>query len=160
MSQDLHRTRSELPEDVWRLIASYLPTYQIFGLLSVNRAFFNVALDNMYREVRWTKRDMTFLHVLHRLQYVHPPHFHFFFLFLVLTGPFQESSHCISCQKAVYSSLVHRLSVEGRGSFEEGIQVISSACRRFGPVLFPAKIAAQSCKTKGRASNYRRRLPL
>jgi len=77
MSQDLRRTGIDLPEEVWRLIASYLPERRIYELLSVNRTFFNLALEARYRVVRWTKLDKKFLDVLHRLQYVLPVEFHF-----------------------------------------------------------------------------------
>ncbi len=74
-----------LPEEVWRLIASYLPERRIFELLSVNRTFFNVGLDTRYREVIWTKLDEKFLDVLLYIAYskCFPSTF---ILFLALTG--------------------------------------------------------------------------
>jgi len=64
----VRRTGDDLPEDVWRDIISFLPTELVLQMISVNRTFFNVALDMKYREVAWTKLDNGFLNILHRLQ--------------------------------------------------------------------------------------------
>ena len=41
---------SELPYEIWQLIANYLPDEQVRQLYSVNRALLNIALDLRYQE--------------------------------------------------------------------------------------------------------------
>ena len=64
----VRRTGNDIPEDIWRVITSFLSTEVVLQLISVNRTFFNVALDMKYREVAWIKLDSGFLNILHRLQ--------------------------------------------------------------------------------------------
>jgi hypothetical protein len=61
-------TGNDIPEEVWGLIASYLPEEEVTTLISVNRAFFNFVLHGKYQEVRWTKLDLNFVDLLCRLQ--------------------------------------------------------------------------------------------
>jgi len=58
----------DLPDDVWRIVATYLSLHQLSQHMSLNRTFFNVFLDTNYGEVRWTKLDRSFVRVLDRLQ--------------------------------------------------------------------------------------------
>jgi hypothetical protein len=59
---------NDLPDDVWRIVVSFLPTEVVLQMISVNRTFFNMALDMKYRQVVWIKLDSGFLKILHRLQ--------------------------------------------------------------------------------------------
>ena len=67
-------TGNDIPEDIWRIIANHIlqsgTSQDLYGLISVNRSFFNVVLDMKYGEVRWTKLDLTVVRLLGRLQYV------------------------------------------------------------------------------------------
>lgn len=61
------RTVSELPYDVWRLVLEYLPSSQVAAMLSVNRAGFEAAMDERYRNVVF-RRDHTSFRYFTRLQ--------------------------------------------------------------------------------------------
>lgn len=56
-------TGNDIPEEVWGLIASYLPEEETPTLISVNRAFSNF-VHGKYQEVRWTKLDLKFVDLL------------------------------------------------------------------------------------------------
>ncbi|KAF7290703.1 hypothetical protein MIND_01310900 [Mycena indigotica] len=58
----------ELPEDVWRYVAAFIPNNHLITLISVNGPLFNIALDEIYRVVRWEKLDRYFLRDLERLR--------------------------------------------------------------------------------------------
>ncbi|KAJ7226939.1 hypothetical protein GGX14DRAFT_99815 [Mycena pura] len=58
----------QLPEDVWRYIASFIPHKHLVTLLSVNKTFYDIALDARYREIRWDKLDKNMTRSLARLQ--------------------------------------------------------------------------------------------
>jgi hypothetical protein len=59
---------SELPYDIWSQIAGCIPQRDLHRLLSVHRAFFDIALGRKYSHVEWTKLDEDFIHFLNRLQ--------------------------------------------------------------------------------------------
>lgn len=59
-----------LPEDIWQLIASWVPLHHLFTLISVNRAFYNIVLDARYREIHWNKLDGLMTKSLVRLRRV------------------------------------------------------------------------------------------
>lgn len=58
----------DLPNEIWWLIADFLPDKALHQMMSVHRVFFHVALGRKYKEVRWTKPDETFVYWLTRLQ--------------------------------------------------------------------------------------------
>ncbi|TFK38395.1 hypothetical protein BDQ12DRAFT_605859 [Crucibulum laeve] len=57
-----------LPEDIWRTIASHLSAQKRRQMISLNRVFFNVALEERYYEVQWITLDWRTLETLVRLQ--------------------------------------------------------------------------------------------
>ncbi|KAF7305461.1 hypothetical protein HMN09_00798800 [Mycena chlorophos] len=59
---------ADVPEDVWRLIASFLPESHRRTLISVNKAFYNIVLDERYGVVRWDKLDRAMIKSLARLR--------------------------------------------------------------------------------------------
>ncbi|KAJ7226943.1 hypothetical protein GGX14DRAFT_417737 [Mycena pura] len=59
---------SNLPDDVWRCIASFIPQKHLVTVVSVNRAFYNIVLDDLYKEIRWDKLDKDMIRSLARLQ--------------------------------------------------------------------------------------------
>ncbi|KAF7290708.1 hypothetical protein MIND_01311500 [Mycena indigotica] len=59
---------TELPEDVWRCVTDALSRSERASLLSVNRALFNIVLDERYQEVRWEKLDTSMAWSLERLK--------------------------------------------------------------------------------------------
>ncbi|KAG6906903.1 hypothetical protein DXG01_011458 [Tephrocybe rancida] len=58
----------DLPPDIWALIADHIPLQELDELLSVNRAFFDLALDARYRTVEWAILDNKLIRMLDRLQ--------------------------------------------------------------------------------------------
>jgi hypothetical protein len=58
----------ELPQDIWELIARYLPKQDIFCFISLNRALLNIALDERYRTVAWLDPDEKLVKLLRRLE--------------------------------------------------------------------------------------------
>ena len=42
---------TELPYEIWLLIADFLPDHQVRRLYSVNRALFNIAFDLRYTDI-------------------------------------------------------------------------------------------------------------
>lgn len=50
----------DLPTELWRHIAHFLPREEIKRLYSVNQAFYYLAMDETYREVKfdWLNRDL------------------------------------------------------------------------------------------------------
>ena len=67
-------TGNDIPDEIWRTIADHIlqsgTSHDLYRLISVNRALFNVVLDMKYGEVRWTKLDWTVVRLLSRLRYV------------------------------------------------------------------------------------------
>ncbi|KAF7329144.1 hypothetical protein MKEN_00175000 [Mycena kentingensis (nom. inval.)] len=60
---------ADIPQDVWSLIAQYLPRdRQLYALISLNRAFYNIILDDRYRVLRWDKLDHEMVKSLARLR--------------------------------------------------------------------------------------------
>jgi F-box-like len=49
-----------LPFDIWLHIASFLPVSQLRNLYAVNRALFDIAMDERYKEIRfdWHRSGM------------------------------------------------------------------------------------------------------
>ena len=70
----MRTTGNDIPDEIWRIIANHIlqsgTPHDLYRLISVNRALFNVVLDMKYGEVRWTKLDWTVVRLLGRLQYV------------------------------------------------------------------------------------------
>lgn len=57
-----------LPQEVWELVVSYIPRPQWLTLVSVNRALFNIVLDERYGSIEWVKLDAQTAQYLVRLQ--------------------------------------------------------------------------------------------
>ena len=57
-----------LPHDVWLHIAQFIPAKDIPGLISLNSAFFNIAMDSRYRQVSFAYLDNKMLRNLTRLK--------------------------------------------------------------------------------------------
>jgi hypothetical protein len=56
------RTRSTirmptLPPELWRVIAEFIDPIELDRLIGVNRVFFEIVLENRYREVRFIDSD-------------------------------------------------------------------------------------------------------
>ncbi|KAF5376522.1 hypothetical protein D9615_008674 [Tricholomella constricta] len=60
---------TELPEDIWHLVAQYFPARELTKLISLNRAFYNTVLNARYQTVEWVMLDMKLIRCLARLQY-------------------------------------------------------------------------------------------
>ncbi|KAG6908933.1 hypothetical protein DXG01_002712 [Tephrocybe rancida] len=60
----------DLPQDIWVVIIQHLqvPRSKVMRLMTVNRALFNLVLDESYRNVEWVRLDHTFRRSLARLQ--------------------------------------------------------------------------------------------
>lgn len=66
-------TGDDIPDEVWHIIAAYVArgvTDHMAPYMSVNRTFYNFALDKRYGEVRLVTPDKQFQHLLKRLRYV------------------------------------------------------------------------------------------
>jgi len=57
---------SDLPVELWRHIAQFLPPEVVKGLYGVNQAFYHLAMDEKYREVKLFDRAIPDL--LHNLK--------------------------------------------------------------------------------------------
>ncbi|KAJ7027523.1 hypothetical protein C8F04DRAFT_1122284 [Mycena alexandri] len=57
-----------LPEDIWQCVASFVPYDDLAALISINRAWYNIALDARYREIHWDKVDVSMTRTLVRLR--------------------------------------------------------------------------------------------
>jgi hypothetical protein len=61
----------DLPYDIWLEIVKFLPSYLVRTvLLTVNSSFFELSMDERYREVEITTLDRRTLWILFRLRYV------------------------------------------------------------------------------------------
>ena len=58
-----------LPHNVWVNVAQYLPASSLEGLLSVNRCFFDIAMDYRYRQLIFAYLDNKMIRKLLRLRY-------------------------------------------------------------------------------------------
>ncbi|KAK7472231.1 hypothetical protein VKT23_000352 [Stygiomarasmius scandens] len=58
---------TEVPEDVWRYTAQFIPKHILRNLYEVNRAFFDMAMNERYREVSLFQFDNRMLYLLERL---------------------------------------------------------------------------------------------
>ncbi|PPQ77806.1 hypothetical protein CVT25_015300 [Psilocybe cyanescens] len=62
-------TGNDIPDDVWRIVVRLVSSEgSITQYMGVNRTFYNYALDQRYREVRWVVLDQDFVKQLDRLQ--------------------------------------------------------------------------------------------
>jgi len=61
---------TEVPEDVWRYTAQFIPKHILRNLYEVNRAFFDMAMNERYREVSLFQFDSRMMYLLERLRYV------------------------------------------------------------------------------------------
>jgi hypothetical protein len=66
----------DLPHDIWAIIATLLDRIHLLTLVSVNRAFYNVVLDQRYGEIWWISLDKSMLRTLVYLQ------LRFYFVFI------------------------------------------------------------------------------
>ncbi|KAJ7485102.1 hypothetical protein B0H11DRAFT_1150291 [Mycena galericulata] len=57
-----------LPHDIWQCVASFIPYPQLFPLISVNKALYNIVMDAKYREIHWTMLDGSMIKSLVRLR--------------------------------------------------------------------------------------------
>jgi len=48
----------QLPDEIWMLIASFLPKKTLMTLCSISRAFFNVAMDERYGSTELTVKTI------------------------------------------------------------------------------------------------------
>jgi len=48
----------QLPEEIWMLVAYFLPKKTLMTLCSVSRAFFNAAMDERYGSVELTVKTI------------------------------------------------------------------------------------------------------
>jgi hypothetical protein len=46
--------RSEIPADIWRYVAGFLPVTVLLTLFSVNRTFLQIATETRYRAISFT----------------------------------------------------------------------------------------------------------
>jgi hypothetical protein len=77
--QPAMRTRY-IPDDVWTQIARYIPLDHLKSLLTINRPFFNSAMNARYHTVELFSLDLNTFKLLMRLQSV--------ILLLLLPAPF------------------------------------------------------------------------
>ncbi|KAJ7485091.1 hypothetical protein B0H11DRAFT_1150120 [Mycena galericulata] len=57
-----------LPYDIWQCVATFIPNPQLFPLISVNQALYNIVMDTKYREINWTMLDGSMIKSLDRLK--------------------------------------------------------------------------------------------
>ena len=58
----------DLPNDVWRSIADFVPIHVLMHLYGINSVFYQVAFDLRYAEVRLFQSNKATLRLLDRLQ--------------------------------------------------------------------------------------------
>jgi hypothetical protein len=61
---------ADIPPEIWALIAQYLPEKDVIRLMSVNRLFFTLAMDERYKVFSVNKVDRTLVRTLEVLRYV------------------------------------------------------------------------------------------
>ena len=59
-----------LPNDVWDYIAQFIPALTLKDMISVNRFFFDLAMDYRYRQISFTYLSARMLWMLVRLKCV------------------------------------------------------------------------------------------
>lgn len=57
-----------LPAELWLKIVSLLPRGQLRKLVGINRVLFTLAMDDIYREVRFMDDDRNMLKTFHQLK--------------------------------------------------------------------------------------------
>jgi hypothetical protein len=62
----------DIPEDIWRRIAWFLDLDVLLHIFSVNRTFFDLAMNERYRNILISPSnlDKTTIRILKRLKYV------------------------------------------------------------------------------------------
>jgi hypothetical protein len=63
-------TDIQVPDDIWSYVAQFLPPKTLRNMLTVNRVFFEMAMDVRYREVHFLHVDSNSIKVLRRLKYI------------------------------------------------------------------------------------------
>ena len=61
---------ADVPPEIWALIAQYLPEKDVIRLMSVNRLFYTLAMDERYKVLSVGKVDRTLVRTLEVLRYV------------------------------------------------------------------------------------------
>ena len=61
---------TDIPDDIWSYIAEMLPLNTLRDMLTVNRVFFEMAMNARYREVSFLHIDSNTIRLLQRLKYV------------------------------------------------------------------------------------------
>lgn len=61
----------DIPPEIWALVAQYLPKEARVRLISVNRVFYTLAMDEKYKELVIDKVDGSLVRTLEVLRYVH-----------------------------------------------------------------------------------------
>jgi hypothetical protein len=61
---------TDIPDDIWSYIAEMLPLNTLRDMLTVNRVFFEMAMNARYREVSFLHIDSNTIKLLQRLKYV------------------------------------------------------------------------------------------
>ena len=59
---------SDLPPELWSEIVSYLPKGDLRKMLGVNRFLFELALNDIYEEVRFTSDDKNMERIFEQLR--------------------------------------------------------------------------------------------
>ncbi len=60
---------SDFPPELWSEIVAYLPRCDMRKMIGVNRFLFELALNDIYEEVRFTSDDKTMERVFEQLRY-------------------------------------------------------------------------------------------
>ncbi|KAJ7577839.1 hypothetical protein C8J56DRAFT_798201 [Mycena floridula] len=47
----------DIPYEIWKQIANYLPKGQLFQLITLSRVWYQIVLDEQYREISWVTMD-------------------------------------------------------------------------------------------------------
>jgi len=61
---------TDIPDDIWSYVAQFLPPKTLRNMLTVNRVFFEMAMDVRYREVDFLHVDGNSIKMLCRLKYI------------------------------------------------------------------------------------------
>lgn len=64
----------DLPVDLWLEILQYLSRSTLHKMLGISRALFELAFDDLYKEIRLVNNDQEMLKILKQLRYANGLH--------------------------------------------------------------------------------------
>lgn len=149
-----------LPAELWMAIAEFIGTVELENLIGVNRIFFEIVMDNRYREMELIDADpISLFRKIDRLQYVFfsgGPKDHRLLMYikerqLNKSSPNLENmaQRCVECHTRTATATRAAISVNSRTGADQCPQLRASAeeCNTYIPV--PSIITGGYTKVSG-----------